>query len=203
MFSTRIISFFFLLATFGLFACAKPIASDLVARGGTCSTKGKLDLCFSKSKITLQHLLTSLLLVLQDATRPLSWLFWSISRPRSTPTLLCLVSRTVISSSATCTNVDYADGIAPFLGPCNAIIADINAAVSVLATIDVNVSVLGDLIGAILAIVLDILGVCHSDYSSIICTLVLTGYYNRALSLGCASTPYSSRLPSACKSTSA
>ena len=62
MFSTRIISFFFLLATFGLFVCAKPVimdglvardslevvgrASDLIARSGTCNTKGMLETIF-------------------------------------------------------------------------------------------------------------------------------------------------------------
>lgn len=56
MFSSRIVSFFFLLTAFGLFVYAKPIVTDtlavresteiaargseLVVRGGSCNTKG-------------------------------------------------------------------------------------------------------------------------------------------------------------------
>ena len=49
------------------------------------------------------------------------------------------------------------DGVKSPAAPCSAIIVAINAAVKVLLTIDVNVSVYGDLCASILSIILDIL----------------------------------------------
>ena len=65
MFSTRVITFLFFIAAFGLFVCAKPVdvsglaareilaerSSDLVARGGTCNTKGTCLSQFSRSTL--------------------------------------------------------------------------------------------------------------------------------------------------------
>lgn len=128
MFSARIISFFFLLATFGFFACAKPVtfegvaarasapevvarASELLVRGGTCDSKG-----------CNEDAILAVLLALQVKVEA---------------------------------QVKLLDGIN--IAPCTTIIADINAAVQLLLQIDVNLSVYGSKCKSILSIIVNIL----------------------------------------------